>query len=59
MKSSLEIARVVEVTFYLKENPRPSDFITEANLRDFGLASIEGPHMVFVASLLIVIPPLD
>lgn len=43
MKYSPEVAQVVEDVFYLKENPRPSNLITEAGLRDSRLAPIGDP----------------
>lgn len=58
VKSSPEVAQVVEVTFSLKDNPRLSDFITKASLKDSGLAPIRGPQMAFIASPSIVVPPL-
>lgn len=47
----------MEVTFSLKENPWPLDFVTKANLRDFGLASTEGRQVAFVASPTATMPP--
>lgn len=57
MKPSPEVAQAVKVIFGLKENPKPSDFIIKVSLKDSELASIEGPHVAFTVSPLMVVPP--
>lgn len=56
MTSSLEVAQEMEVAFSLKENPRPSNFITKASFRDSGLALIGGPQVAFTVSPTATIP---
>lgn len=59
VKSSTKVAQAVEVAFNLKDNPKTSDFIIEASLRDFRVAPIKGPQMAFVASpSKVVLPPI-
>lgn len=50
MIPSREVAQAVDVAFRLKENPWPSDFITEVGLKACGLAPIEGFQIAFVAN---------
>lgn len=53
-----EVVQVVKVTFSLKENPHPSDFITEVVLKAFRLALIVGSQAAFATSPSTTIPPL-
>lgn len=57
MKPSPKITQAVEVAFSLKENSQHLNFITMVNLKDSGLAPIEGPQLAFSASLTMTMPP--
>lgn len=52
-----EIAQAMEVIFHLKEDPKPSNFITEADLKRFGLALARGPQVAFATSPTTTISP--
>lgn len=51
-----KVAQAMEVAFCLKENPKPSNFISEASLRDFGLTFVGAPPVAFTASPSIIVP---
>lgn len=57
MKSSLKVTHAIKITFSLRKNPPPSEFIIKVNLRSFGLAPVTGPLMVFAASLTMTMHP--
>lgn len=54
-KSSPTVTQAVETTFSLKKGFRPSNFITEVNLKSFKLPSSESPQTTSSANPFMVV----